>query len=391
MSESPVAVEFLHPSVEARIGSPLGETRLTDKGRLAVIFQAAALLSHLEVAGWRLVSTWQELMLDDHGLLRGVRAEPGPDPERAQHKLIRLTGVLFGVRDRIVGKGQAKRLASQTLQRWHRHQGKLPADRIVTHLLDQTSFLWQPMFAAGRRALIAELTWPQGGRLVVAGRGSFERRLLAEGCDRHGLEDLVAHQDARTLWLSCASGGLHVPPVEPAFDRGRRFYLLGRWKDSLDALVGLQEPAARVLQANCLHRLGKGASARRLLDSESQDRPLSPAESVERIEVRVSLHLEGGEPQLAMSLLAQHQLGAPRRTRLRLDLLAAEVAAKSGDWQAVGRRLSSIEELDEDHDWSWKWNRLMSRWAHARCDLRQAESLAAQALARGRRLLSTLR
>lgn len=387
MSGSQVASGILHTSVEPRAGRPLAEARLSDRRRVGVIFQAAALLSHLEAAGWRLGSSWRELRLDDLGVLRGARVGPGRDALAAQQRLIGLVEVLFGVQDRIVGKGQAKRLAADALRRWHRCPTRLPADRIVTQLLDEAEFLWQPQFSAGRRALIAEISCPRHGRLVVAGRPTFESKLLCLSCERGDLEDLVASQEARDLWSDSRWGATLTGSGESRLDRGRRLHFQGRWQQSLDTMADLQQPLARILRADCLWRLGRVGSVGSLLGSVLQEKSTAMGESVAFADVAVALFLHLGQPEQALSLLAQRQLGATRREILKLELLAAEVAARSGDWQTAARSLSSIEDLREDPVWFWRWSRLNFWWAHARRELAQAESLAAQTLTRGRRFV----
>jgi len=205
----------------------------------------------------------------------------------------------------------------------------------VTELLDEIGFLWQPMFSAGRCALVAEISGAEGRRVVVAGRAAFERRLLALGSDRSVLEGLVAQQDARSLWLGCGGGGSWAAPAESRLDRGRRLHFRGRWQESLDAVAGMREPSAQILRADCLRRLGRLALARRVLESLSAEQILSAGPSLDYTDVAVSLYLDLGNRPLAMSLLEQQQLGAPRRYRMGFNLLATEVAARCGEWEVV--------------------------------------------------------
>ena len=157
MNRSQSTVGILHVSTEPGSGNPVGGARLSDRGRIALILQASALLSHLEAADSRLDSDWQDLRIDEGGVLCGACVVPGPDPVPAQSRLVELTRLVFAVQGgRLAGKGQAKRWAASSLSRWGRVHGRLPADRIVTEMLDDLDFLWHRQFAGGRRALIAE-------------------------------------------------------------------------------------------------------------------------------------------------------------------------------------------------------------------------------------------
>ncbi len=387
MSDPRVAAGFLHASVEPWAGDPLGVRSLSDRQRLGVIFQAAALLSHLESAGWQLALAWRDFGLDERGVLKGARVEPGSDLEPAQRKLVALVEVLFGAQDRIVGKGQARRLAARMLRRWHRSHHRLPANRIVTQILDEAEFLWQPAFAAGRRALVAEIPSTEGGRLVVAGRAAFERELLSRSPDREALEDLVTEDGVKSLWRTCGWRGFGAVSADSRIGRGRQLHYLGRWQEALDTLAGLRQTSAWLLRADCLRSLGRLTAAKKVLASRSAAKALSAEETLELSEVEAALLLDQGDSQQAMSLLAQRRLDMPSRSAMGLGLLAAEVAARCGEWQAFHRCLPALEEVRNDAQWSWRWHRLRFWGAHSRGDLEGAESHAAQALTRGRRSL----
>lgn len=386
MRQARFSSQFHHTSVESWTGRTLVGSRLSDRDRLAVIMQAAALLSHLETAGGRLTRSWQDLGIDASGVLRGAEVEPGGfGSESAQEMLIDLVEVLYGARDRIIGKGQAKRLAARLLRRWHRTLGRIPADRIVRQILDEAQFLWWPKFSATRRALIAEIPGRQKGSLIVAGRAAFETRVLATNGNRVALEDFVAGPKAGDLWTVCAGGGVSRVAGETSLGCARRAHFAGRWQDALVTLAESQETEARILRADCLRLLGRQGAAKRLLDSRVVGADLSPEENFDLTQVTVAVYLDSGEPGLARSLLAQRPLETNRRCRQGLDLLALEVAARCGDWQTVSRSLSELEDLREEPEWAWRWNRLKVCWTQMRGQLRDAEDLAARNLARGRR------
>jgi len=351
-----------------------------------VVLQAAALLSHLEAAGWCLDSSWEDLKLDDDDLLRGARVGPVPDRKPAQERLVGLVELLFGSRDRIVGKGQAKRLVSRSLLQWQQDLGRIPADRIVTRMLDEAGFLWQPAFAACRRALVAEVRSTEGSpRMVVAGRAAFERQLLASSSDRRGLEQLLANPDAKESWSICRRKGAQILSEESRLGLAEQFHVRGEWQESMAVVEGLLEPSVQILRADCLRWMRKLALARRELDAALRSEPLSPKESLAFARVSASLYLDSGSPELAKSLVAQKSIGVSRHWERGFDLLAAEIAAQIGDWQVVSRRVSALDEPDRDEDGGWRWCRLMCWWTAAQGDLELAENYAAQALVRGRR------
>ena len=79
----------LHPCLQTLPGAvPLDEARLTDRRRLAVLLQAAGLLSVLVRAGWRLADPAAVRVTTDGRLVAGG-AEPGRSPH-AQEVLCEL-------------------------------------------------------------------------------------------------------------------------------------------------------------------------------------------------------------------------------------------------------------------------------------------------------------
>ena len=212
MSSIQPVLQIRHTALESSQGDPLGQVCLTDRERLAMVLQAAALLSHLEAGGWCLESGWEASLVDRQGLLRGVPVSVGFDPNPAQSSLLSLMEILFGSRDGIPGKGQANRLAVGFLQKWSRSLRPLPASQIVTELLNEAKFLWQPAFAASRRALVAEMSWSGAKRISVAGRGAFENLMLSSSSDYADLIVAVASERAGTYWTESSMPGSRSEP-----------------------------------------------------------------------------------------------------------------------------------------------------------------------------------
>ncbi|HSM50497.1 MAG TPA: hypothetical protein VLA75_03760, partial [Thermoanaerobaculia bacterium] len=67
----------LHPALGPAGERPLPHGARTDQERLAAVWQAVALLWHLDRAGWTLADGWRGAALDVEGRLTGLAARPG--------------------------------------------------------------------------------------------------------------------------------------------------------------------------------------------------------------------------------------------------------------------------------------------------------------------------
>jgi DNA-binding NtrC family response regulator len=199
-------LQLRHTALESSHGDRLAEVCLNGRERVAIVMQAAALLSHLSSAGWCLASDWSCLRVDRKGVLRGAHAKRELASGTPQAQLSSLMRSLFGGEARVPGKGQAFRIADRLLCNWQCSLRVLPVDRIVSDLLDEARFLWHQRFSFARQALIAQVPSPQGAmRLAVAGRGAFERRLLNSGRGYSQLVSLVSGDRAESLWYGSRS------------------------------------------------------------------------------------------------------------------------------------------------------------------------------------------
>lgn len=385
MSQSQDTAGLFHVAIERRTGSPLGESQLSDRGRISLILQASALLSHLETATWRLDSDWHDLRIDSEGLLCGARVTPGSDSQPAQTRLVHLTKTLFSVRGQFAGKGQAKRWAARSCSRWRRFPGRLPANRIVIETLDELDFLWRRQFASARQALVAELRSVEGSRVLVAGRGGFELCLRAMTSERTALESVVSSAEAGGLWKVCQSRGWRVDPDGTRLAMARDLCFRGRWQKALDALAGCHEASAELVRADCLRCLGRLAAAKNLIGKQPVPKLTSESGLLEYLRVAHQVYLDLGETVRAAKLLKPYRLTLSSTGNAIGDLLSAETAARASDWQSVGRLLGRMDGLEVSSDWLWRLERLSMALARSHGDLDEAQRYGSLALARYRR------
>src|SRR5262245_13690720 len=105
----------VHPCLPPHPASgavPLAEARLTDRQRLGVVLQAAALLAHLEEIGWHLPEGWAEARIAGAGALLLPEPRPGRSSVPAQELLRSLLSLLFSDPGAAPsGRGEARRAA----------------------------------------------------------------------------------------------------------------------------------------------------------------------------------------------------------------------------------------------------------------------------------------
>ncbi|HEX6200492.1 MAG TPA: hypothetical protein VF150_09530, partial [Thermoanaerobaculia bacterium] len=157
-----------HPALDLTpvrsLAEALERPGLSDRRRVGLLLQGAALLAHLETAGAHLVRGWQGAGLAADGALCGLQAAPGRSGTLCQERLGQLVARLFGSADRVAGRGEARRAVRRLLERWSHSLVPLPPHRAVTEVLEVAPFLWQGHGAVDRRALLAELEGEDGGR-----------------------------------------------------------------------------------------------------------------------------------------------------------------------------------------------------------------------------------
>ncbi|HEX4959775.1 MAG TPA: sigma 54-interacting transcriptional regulator [Thermoanaerobaculia bacterium] len=351
---------------------------LTDRQRVAVLLQAAALLSLLAQAGHRLAG-WDEARVAPGGLLR-VDGLGGPG-RPAQDLLLELTALLFGDfgEGLVAGRGEGRRAMRALLADWRQSLVPLAPDEAVRQILDAAPFLWQPDQAVARRALAGE---PGPGRLWVAGPRSFRARLLGRGRSLAGLADLLAGPEARSLWnleeegtpgelaaagrwRAAVAAWERRPPEsgEERVERAAALVALGRFEMALEGLAGLSSPTARTLAARCQLDLGELGAARATLRG-LEDAALRPDQVAELAEVAARVEAGRGKPERAghwiRRALKETETAGEPRTFLRARLVAAGAAWDRNDFAAMTAFLEQARPALDDPDLAWRWHQLQA-------------------------------
>ncbi len=358
-------------------GLPVAEARLSDRQRVAVVLQAASLLSHLEVAGCRLASGWDSARVDARGLLRDVAGENGRDRSLPQERLSELGILLFRAERRIAGRGQARRVVRALLRRWRQALTRIAPDQAVRHVLDEADFLWKAEFADARTTLVAELRGSTRQRLWVAGPGWFRRALLGKGRSRQEIEDLLASNDLQQLWhrlddrpdprrLSVAGRWRAAvqawedsPPqsADEKLQMARALYALGRFEDARLALHRLRNTDARILRAWCDYWLGRLGPARRGIRALGERR-LESGHLIETARVAVRVLANTGDGAAAEEWVARTLERLRGERRFEAELLAASAAWDRHDDAEVDRRLHRARPALDVPDLAWRWHRV---------------------------------
>jgi len=415
------ATQVLHPTLgpAAAAASPLPAARLTDRQRLAVLLEGAALLSLLERAAWWLPHGWAAARVAAGGRLAlpPREAVPGRSPRPAQEQLRELLLRLFGDAagdpgaaawsceageggtapgsGLLAGRGEARRAARELLAEWWQPLVPLPADEAVAQILAAAPFLWMSAFAAARQSLAGELLGPAGDRLWVAGPSASRSRLLAACAGKAELAARLAGAAARDWWEGAAAAPpaagtpaawraritasrLDAPASETArLELAAAFAGLGRFNAALGALAPCRAPAARVLRARCQQQLGRLGAARSTL-RRLAELPLAPAMAIEAAEVAVRVFANSGEPDHVPRWVRRAEAAArtaSRSERARSFLVVAAAAWDRQDLAAMDAPLAAAraalfdgggDPADGAEPDAGSFGQALWRWHHAR-------------------------
>ncbi|MEE8524276.1 MAG: sigma 54-interacting transcriptional regulator, partial [Thermoanaerobaculia bacterium] len=377
MKDAPVR-ELVHPALDGLSGERPETAKLSDRQRLAVVLQGAALLAHLERGGQRLAKGWDGARVTADGLLKVGEMRPGRSPELPQVSLCVLLRRLFrSAGERIPGRGEARRVARLLASRWRQTLAPFTADRAVADLLDEAAFLWKPSFAAARAALVAEHRVDGRGHIWLAGPGAARRRFLADRCDRGQIEERLRGSQARDLWegwrpdadprqlAERGQSGQAVavwrrnPPTEPSMILlfARSLFALGRYSRALQVLKNHTTVEVRILRAWCQHHLGEldaaQATVRRLARKD-----LPPLQTVEVAEVAIRVLAARGRSAAIQDWIGRLLAVAPGRVRLRAVITAAGAAWDLEDLDAMDRHLEDSRAAREDSELAGKWHHM---------------------------------
>ncbi len=366
-----------HPALGRGAGRPLGEARLTDRERLALLLQGGSLLAHLELAGLSLARGWEPARVDGRGLLRSLRARPGRERKLPQALLSDLASRLFGGESQIAGRGEARRAARSLVGRWRQALTPVPPDRAVGQILEAADFLWEPKFGAARAALAAEHRGPAGRRLWVAGPGWLRGTLLAECAGSEELARRLEAADSRRLLAArlgeseparlAAEGRCREaaelwrrrPPrtSEERLALARCYWRVGRYRQAERTLARLRGGAARALRVRCLCRLGRLRAARRALDRLA-GAGLPPAEVLAVAETAVPLLAASGAVKAAAAWVERALAAARPSQRPRADLLAAAAAWDRDRPEMARRHLERARPALDEPELAWRWHQV---------------------------------
>ncbi|HVT15743.1 MAG TPA: sigma 54-interacting transcriptional regulator [Thermoanaerobaculia bacterium] len=391
---STAAVHVVHPCLEARAGVlPLPEAHLTDRQRLALLLEAAGLLSLLDRAGWHAEQGFGAAGVTAEGRLALALDQVATGrPTRQNQELLRdLLVRLFNRRDPapsdrfpgVAGRGTARRAARALAAAWRQALIPLSADQAVTQILEAAPFLWEQAFAGSRLALAGEIHQEDGEtRLWVAGPRPFRARVLAPSAgSRAKLAETLGGATVRELWqreeigdaralaasrrwrAAVAAWGLR-PPVSEAerLELSGALAALGRFEAALATLAAARSVAARTQRARCQLQLGRLGAARATL-RRLHGAPVSPGEAVELAEVAARVFANSGEPELTgawvrRALAAARAAGAGQAL-VRAHLVAAVAAWDGQDTAAMDRHLARVEaekRLARDPSVAWRWH-----------------------------------
>jgi DNA-binding NtrC family response regulator len=367
--------EIVHPALApARFTRPLAVARLTDRQRLGLLLEGAALLSLLHRAGWWLPHDWEGAAVSETGRLRlPPAAARAGRPQRQPQELLRdLLAHLFGAGGDgnpagaagaagdhraggavsgaflVAGRGQARRAARTLLAHWWQALVPLPADEAVGQIVAAAPFLWESAFAPARESLAGEVRHAGVATLWIAGSGAARARLLAGCSSLAEVTARLASAAARSWWEAAPTpAGSGAPTAvcgEPPHDVGGvapagADPAAGRKSGGADRLASVHDDAPRdaaaaagVAGAADLSRGGAGKPvpagrpARRWKAVAAAALRNPPATEAGRLEVGEAL-LGLGRFEGALAALAPCRSAAARVLRVRCQAQLGRLGA----------------------------------------------------------------
>ncbi|MCY3929497.1 MAG: sigma 54-interacting transcriptional regulator [Acidobacteria bacterium] len=305
------ALEAVPDDVDA-VG--LSESRLNDRQRAGLLLQGAALLAHLQIAGWRLPS-WTGVVVDGRGVLRietGM-VRKGRDGRFPQTVLRQFASLLFGSED-MVGRSSVRAALRPVVAGWCDLLLPLPANRLVADILDHAPFLWGDEYGTARRSLVGVHQYGRGEEVVVVGHSRWRRSLLrVAGADLERLLLVLGGGEALDHWLGDRASGGPIDWIaqgdwrravdearrEPPTERSERSALARALLDAgqFEAALALVERSDRtedvLIRLKGQVRMGRLVAARRTL-SALEDRRLDRAAKLQQCEEAIRIHAAVG-------------------------------------------------------------------------------------------------
>ncbi len=251
----------------------LYDRHLSDGHRVGVVLQLACVLAHAQLrqstlAGVEDARPLQSAVLDEQLVLGGLEMVPGRSLVATQTVLERVTLGLFGARNAVAGRGQARKAVRKLLAGWEDPLMEQPAAGQVGRILRAAPFLWDVRYQQHRAAMVAvhqasgadqagdeaEYSWVVGG-------SAFRERALAESREPRALVELVTSERARSLWRGRPLETESKAAMSPTdlVETGRWRLALARWRNAPP-----ETPLEELTMAECLYCLGQFDEAERM-------------------------------------------------------------------------------------------------------------------------------
>ncbi len=329
-----------HPALGGEGGAPLAEAKLSDRGRIGVVLQAAGLLSLCEVAGWRVRGELEAARVDSGGGLIGLQVERGSASIAAPTSLALLLRLLFGG-DSVAGRGEGRRAARALLERWNRALDRPSADRAVADLFEAAPFLAEAEFERARAALQGVIV--RGGERRSWSAGPSRRETVESG-DAAAEQSLVGLVVLRR-WRAAVALGRRRPPAD-ADERlafARALFALGRSEAALALLGDAGGAPATALRAEALLALGElGAAREAVRRLEAGDLPARALLDFGDLVLRTLAN--SGEPDAARDWVARAVAKARGSERTEARLLGVLAALDRSDPEGATARFEELKE-----------------------------------------------
>ena len=417
MSVSRRVSRIVHPCLEPASGTSLPLVHLKDQERIAVLLQAAGLLSLLDRAGWS-VPDWDAARVTAEGFLALPAVVPGRSERPAQDILRELLGRLFRLQGSpwVTGRGPARRSGRRLLERWYQSLAPVTADEAVAQILEDSPFLWEPAFGESRAALAGEMENGEASWLWVAGPGPFRLRLLLRCRSLSELSRRLAGSQAAMDWhgdvepgepmklaaagrwrAAVAAWARRPPRSEPeAVEMARALAALGRSEAALATLDGLRSVDAESLRARCQLQLGQiGAVQATLgrirLAALAATTTLDAGQAANLAEVASRAFANAGKAEQAEPWVRRAlEIGkrAGRAAWLRAGLVAAAAAWDRGEAAVMDGWLDDTRDALEAPDLAWRWHQVQALRSDQPGRLQAAVEHAGLAVRLGRRRLT---
>ncbi len=400
--------ELQHVCLTPARGAPVESASITDRGRLALTLQAACLLAHLRIHGWRLSGSLEAASVED-GRLCGLVAQPGVIEEPTHQQLREFLLRRFRCENDVPGRGQARRSARRLVRAWAHPLAPLSSDELLRQIFEAAPFLFNDDFAVARLAFLGQLN----GRVSVVGPGRFQRQLhrqaLSEQEPENDLERLVCGPSFHDIWNGVSSeapmellergrwtsavSAFRVHGATGAEEKrafARSLIAIGKFEQALTVLDGDHSVLSGVLRVQALTRLHRWRAAKRwLVRAEKRVAKTSDLLKVADPALRTFANL--GEP--ARIEFWRQRLAGVRAPadRNRADAILAASAFDTDEASLAKTFLERSRDLADDPVHGWWWHYADGLRALSEHDARAAETAFRTALGDFRRQITPLR